>query len=116
MSDSRDAKTTNSDEKPIQPRKQTSWVVYARRWGMRAIGFLIAGIICFPAAAWIMGNTPVNRNFQHADAEVGIDILVINNGVHVDRFGCKSLFRITLSRFANKADCFRNPMRKRGNS
>ena len=84
MSDSRDAKTTNSDEKPIQPRKQTSWFAYTRRWGMRAIGFLITCVLCFVVAAWILGNTPVNRNFQHADAKDGINILVINNGVHVD--------------------------------
>ena len=45
---------------------------------------MIAGILCFAAAAWILGNTPVNQAFRHADAENGIEILVINNGVHVD--------------------------------
>lgn len=64
--------------------KRKSWFGFVWRWGKRAVGLLIAGILCFAAAAWILGNTPVNQAFRHADAENGIDILVINNGVHVD--------------------------------
>ncbi len=40
--------------------------------------------LCFASMAWILGNTPVNRDFQHASIENGIEILVINNGVHAD--------------------------------
>ena len=64
--------------------KRKSWFGFVWRWGKRAVGLLIAGILCFAAAAWILGNTPVNQAFRHADAENGIEILVINNGVHVD--------------------------------
>jgi len=84
MNDSPDAKTINSDEKSLKAIKRKSWFSFLWRWGMRAIGLVIAGILCFVAAAWILGNTPVNQGFQHADAKDGIDILVINNGVHVD--------------------------------
>ena len=64
--------------------KRKSWFGIAWRWSKRVFGFLIASVLCFAAAAWILGNTPVNQAFRHADAENGIDILVINNGVHVD--------------------------------
>ena len=64
--------------------KRKSWFGVAWLWSKRVFGFLIASVLCFAAAAWILGNTPVNQAFRHADAENGIDILVINNGVHVD--------------------------------
>ena len=64
--------------------KRRSWFGFVWQWSKRAFGLLIAGIVCFAAAAWILGNTPVNQAFRHADANNGIDIMVINNGVHVD--------------------------------
>ncbi len=64
--------------------KRKSWFGFFWRWGKRACGLLIAGIVCFATAAWILGNTPVNQAYRHADVNNGIEILVINNGVHVD--------------------------------
>ena len=84
MSDSKEATKTKFAEPALKLIKRRSWFSFSFRWGMRAIGLVVTGILCFVAAAWILGNTPLNRNFQHANANVGIDILVINNGVHVD--------------------------------
>lgn len=54
------------------------------RWCARILGLKIVAILLFAVAAWILGNTPTNTSFRHADVDVGIDILVIDNGVHVD--------------------------------
>jgi uncharacterized protein (TIGR02117 family) len=31
-----------------------------------------------------LGNAPINRDFRHASVEDGVEILVVNNGVHAD--------------------------------
>jgi len=48
------------------------------------MGLTLAAVLCFAVVAWILGNTPVNSSFRHAGIEDGIDILVVDNGVHVD--------------------------------
>jgi len=63
--------------------KPNSWFRFLRRWLFRFIGLFVVFIILFALAAWILGNVPVNQEFTHAEAD-GIDILLINNGVHVD--------------------------------
>ena len=63
--------------------KPNTWFRFLRRWLFRFIGLFVLCIILFALAAWILGNVPVNQEFTHAEAD-GIDILLINNGVHVD--------------------------------
>ena len=70
--------------KSIQPAKKLTWLRFGWRWCKRCIGLTITAVLCFAAAAWLLGNTPVNTAFRHAPIEEGIDILVIDNGVHVD--------------------------------
>jgi uncharacterized protein (TIGR02117 family) len=48
----------------------------------RSAATLISMVVVFALAAWILGNTPVNRSFQNADE--GIEIHILNNGVHAD--------------------------------
>ena len=45
--------------------------------------FLLVAIL-FASVAWILGNTPRNTSFQHAGEETAIEIMVVDNGVHVD--------------------------------
>jgi uncharacterized protein (TIGR02117 family) len=63
--------------------KPNTWIRFLRRWLFRFIGLFVLFIILFALAAWILGNVPINQEFTHAE-EDGIDILLINNGVHVD--------------------------------
>ncbi len=44
---------------------------------------LIAFILLYMAAVWILGRVPVNTGFQHAGQD-GIEICVAENGVHAD--------------------------------
>ena len=67
-----------------KPPQRKTWFRWLRRWLVRTFGLGLASVLCFAVTAWILGNTPVNPSFQHADAKIGIDILVINNGVHAD--------------------------------
>jgi uncharacterized protein (TIGR02117 family) len=53
------------------------------RWLLRSAALITLAILLFVAAAILLGNTPVNTDFQDAGAE-GIEILVLNNGVHAD--------------------------------
>lgn len=75
------------DEPTLRKQKilvRRTWLSWIRRWLVRTIGVVLLSSICFAAAAWVLGNTPVNRSFQHANAAEGIDILITDNGVHVD--------------------------------
>jgi uncharacterized protein (TIGR02117 family) len=65
------------------PERKTWWH-FVKRWGLRCLGLMMLAAIGFAAVAWVLGNTPVNLAFQHAAVDDGIDILVIDNGVHVD--------------------------------
>lgn len=67
-----------------KPLKRKTWLGFLWRWTFRTCLVSILAGLCFASTAWILGNTPVNRDFQHASIENGIEILVINNGVHAD--------------------------------
>lgn len=77
------ANPSTNELKPRAPRRRT-WIGFLWRWFFRTCSALIVAAVSFAVLAWILGNTPVNRDFQHASAENGIEILVINNGVHAD--------------------------------
>lgn len=63
--------------------KPRTWKRFILRWAIRSVGTLVLAVLSFVLAAWILGNTPVNTDFQHAGDD-GIEIMLINNGVHVD--------------------------------
>ncbi len=67
-----------------KPVKRKTWLSFACRWCLRGFGLTIVSFLCFAGVAWVLGNTPVNSSFRHAGAEDGIDILVIDNGIHID--------------------------------
>jgi uncharacterized protein (TIGR02117 family) len=73
-----------SNASPSQTPVRRSWLSFVWRWSKRIIGLMILASLGFAAIAWVLGNTPVNPSFQHASAIDGIEIMVINNGVHVD--------------------------------
>ena len=84
MNDSAEANASELVSTKQKPRVRKTWLRWLRRWIVRTFGIGLMSVLIFVAAAWILGNTPVNRSFQHAGAKDGIDILVINNGVHAD--------------------------------
>lgn len=43
----------------------------------------VGAIACYALCVWAFGRVPVNRDFKHAESS-GVDILLINNGVHAD--------------------------------
>jgi uncharacterized protein (TIGR02117 family) len=63
-----------------KPRR--GWRRFLLKWTSRCVGGLVACCLTFCFFAWILGNTPVNRDFRNADH--GVEILLVNNGVHVD--------------------------------
>ncbi len=75
---------TEHGAKASSATKRKTWFAIAKVWLWRCTGLAVGAILCFMAAAWILGNTPVNTSFRHASAEEGIDILVVDNGIHVD--------------------------------
>jgi uncharacterized protein (TIGR02117 family) len=74
--------SVNSEGPSVPPKKRT-WLGWLRRWTVRCLIVLIFGFLGFIGAAWGLGHLAVNRGFEHA-GEDGIEILVSNNGVHVD--------------------------------
>ncbi len=50
---------------------------------IRALAALLLVIGLFVASSYVRARIPVNRHFQHATDD-GVEILLINNGVHVD--------------------------------
>jgi hypothetical protein len=70
----------------LRPYKQGGLVRWFRkvvRWTARAACLLMTLAVVFVVAAWVLGNTPVNTDFQSAGEE-GIEIVILNNGVHAD--------------------------------
>lgn len=53
------------------------------RWLVRIFLLIVAAIGFYALSVWVLGRVPVNRDFEHADSE-GVEILLINNGVHAD--------------------------------
>jgi len=84
MNDPAEATASELVSTKQKPHVRTSWLLWLRRWVVRTFGIGLMSVLCFVVAGWVLGNTPVNRSFQHAGTIDGIDILVINNGVHVD--------------------------------
>lgn len=53
------------------------------KWVLRfAVGFVLL-VACFCLSVYVLARIPVNRGFQHTTGEF-VEILLINNGVHVD--------------------------------
>lgn len=50
---------------------------------IRALAALLLVMGLFVASSYVLARIPVNRHFQHATDD-GVEILLINNGVHVD--------------------------------
>ena len=75
---------TISETSPLPTRSnRRTWFRFLIRWTFRSVGILVLLFILFAGTAWILGNMPINQDFKHA-GEDGIDILLVNNGVHVD--------------------------------
>ena len=53
------------------------------RWLARSFLLFVGAIACYALCVWVLGRIPVNRDFKHADSN-GVEILLINNGVHAD--------------------------------
>ncbi len=54
------------------------------RWTKRIFLCVVLFALGYVAMVWTLGRTPVNRDFQNAVGENTVEILLINNGVHVD--------------------------------
>ncbi|MCU0711257.1 MAG: TIGR02117 family protein [Pirellula sp.] len=71
----------NATDAVVSPKK-SRW----RKLLMSGGRIFLAGVllvVLFVASSFVLARIPVNRSFQHA-VDDGIDILLINNGVHVD--------------------------------
>jgi uncharacterized protein (TIGR02117 family) len=55
----------------------------AIRYLVRILLLFVAVGVCYSLSIWVLGRIPVNREFEHADVD-GVEILLINNGVHAD--------------------------------
>jgi uncharacterized protein (TIGR02117 family) len=67
-----------------RPQVVRGWRIQVRKWATRFFLSAVGAILTFSASAWILGNTPINQDFQHAETDDGVEILLVNNGVHVD--------------------------------
>ena len=63
------------------PKKSWWRKLVSRGVRILALFLLLAGL--FAACSYLLARIPVNRGYQHA-MEDGVEILVVNNGVHVD--------------------------------
>ena len=71
------------DSRPDKQGSLVRWFRRGVRWTVRAACLLMTLALIFVVAAWVLGNTPVNSDFQSAGEE-GIEIVILNNGVHAD--------------------------------
>lgn len=63
-------------------KRKKSWVRRFLRWFLYSVGGLILFVVLYVAAGWILGKVPANGSFQQTPG--GIEIAVLNNGVHCD--------------------------------
>ncbi|MEQ1824786.1 MAG: TIGR02117 family protein [Pirellula sp.] len=95
-----------SNENPSESKsiggKPRTWFRFFRRCFFRTALLLFVCTGSFVAAVWILGNIPVNRNFRHAES--GVEILLVNNGVHVDLILPLESKEFRWLRFLNESD------------
>jgi uncharacterized protein (TIGR02117 family) len=71
----------NRTEVEASPKK--SWWRKLVSLGIRAFTVVFGLVVLFAACSYLLARIPVNSGYRHA-IEEGVEILVINNGVHVD--------------------------------
>jgi uncharacterized protein (TIGR02117 family) len=65
-----------------KPQKRKNRRQLFQKYIVRAMLVAILMLGSFWLTAFILGNTAINRDFQHA--KNGVEIVLVNNGVHVD--------------------------------
>lgn len=72
---------TNTPKVEASPKK--TWWRKPVSIVTRALVVVIGAVVLFVACSYVLARIPVNSEYRHA-IENGVEILVINNGVHVD--------------------------------
>lgn len=90
MSDSLDlnpkterTENTSSESQAAKPlRNKRTWLQRLSRWGIRTISVLVSLPLLYILFAIILGSITVNTSFRQTPG--GIEIAILNNGVHCD--------------------------------
>lgn len=67
---------------PVEATKRRSPIRRTLRWVTRGVLTLVAIVLLYLLAVWVLGAIPVNRAYRPAKS--GVDILIQSNGIHTD--------------------------------